>query len=93
MVLLRSPQDSGKRNSFLRGVQSCSPGLVAAACVASASLFAWSPWGHKALVGLPATSTGKEREESLTGLIWDPSHRELWDMQPFQSMVVLSLEF
>lgn len=88
-----SPQDSGKRNSFLRGVQSCPPGLVSAACVASASLFAWSPWGHKALVGFPASSTGTEREENLTGLIRGPSHMELQDMQLFQSMIVLSLEF
>lgn len=47
--------DSGKRNSFLPGVQSCPPGLVAAASVPSTSLFTWSPWGQGALARFPAS--------------------------------------
>lgn len=46
-----SPQGPGKRDSFLLRVQSCPPGLVAAACVTCASLLACSPWGRKALAG------------------------------------------
>lgn len=50
-----SLQNSGKRNSFLPGVQSLTPGLVAAVSVPSTSVTAWAPWGQEALSGFPAS--------------------------------------